>query len=308
MLSLQGATPPAAMSGDFAGSAASLHKQQLGEQLFSDRALSAKGDLACIDCHRPDHGWSDPLIRKGRNAPSLFGVAHRRLWSWDGSKTDLEVQLLAPLIDPQEMANKDIDSLLRKLSADKDYAAAFRSVYGSVAVKAHHVGDALRAFISRLDEPSRFDRFTNGERDILTDHELMGMRVFFDKAGCGTCHSGPLLSDDGFHNLGLSAFGEPSQDLGRYNITGNEDDVGRFRTPSLRHVSRTAPYMHTGHFKTLESVVNFYMRGGGDVWLRNETEANEPLRRAAARISPHIRPLDLEDDEREALIAFLHTL
>lgn len=284
-----------------------VQKVNLGAQLFHDRTLSASGNLACSDCHRADHGWSDPTIRKGRNAPSLFGVTRRHVWSWDGGKTDLESQLLAPLVDSKEMANADIAAVIEKLNASTHYASSFRAVFGEDA-DAARLADALRAFVNKIDEPSRFDRFAAGDNDALSDQERAGMHVFKGRAGCITCHSGPLLSDDSFHNLGLSAFGEPSQDLGRYRITGIKEDVGRFRTPSLRHVSRTAPYMHSGHFKTLESVVNFYMRGGGDVWLRNETEANDPLRRAAATLSPHIRPFNLNEAERDALIAFLKAL
>lgn len=286
-----------------------IRRAHLGERLFHDRALSAQGDKACADCHRREFGWGGPQpVHGARNAPSLFSTIHRSVWSWDGRHGSLEAQLLAPFVAPAEMANDRIETVLEKLRKDKDYALQFRMAYDDDRIDAGRLADALRAFVARLDEPTRFERFVAGDHDLLTDEETEGLHLFRNKAGCANCHFGPLLSDDRFHNLGLSAFGETSQDLGRYAVSGKMDDIGRFRTPSLRHVARTAPYMHNGHFTSLEGVVNFYARGGGDVWLRNEAEENEPLRRAAATLSPHLRPLDLDEAERRALVAFLRAL
>ena len=161
------------------------------------------------------------------------------------------------------------------------------------------------AYLAGLETPTRLDRFAAGDAAALDDREIRGLHLFRTRAGCANCHHGPLLSDGRFHNLGLSGYGEPGADLGRHAVTGQPEDAGRFRTPSLRHVARTAPYMHSGHFPTLASVVAFYVRGGGEVWVRNAGEAADMLRRHAATLSPHVRPLDLTPAERADLVAFL---
>ncbi len=206
------------------------------------------------------------------------------------------------------MANPDLDSVLARLRADPDYATRFAEVYGAGPISADTLADALVAFQSHLETETRFDRFADGDRNALTDQEVWGLHLFRTKARCANCHFGPLLTDDRFHNLKISFFGEKAQDLGRYQVTHLPDDVGRFRTPSLRHVGETAPYMHNGLFPTLEGVINLYDRGGGEVWARNRSEAENPLYPLAAQLSSHIRPLGLSDEEKAALAAFLRTL
>ena len=164
------------------------------------------------------------------------------------------------------------------------------------------------AYLATLDSETYFDRFARGDRAALTDMALAGLHLFRTRARCANCHFGPWLTDEGVHNLRLSFFGEPAQDLGRHAATQAAEDAGRFRTPSLRHVASSAPYMHDGLFPTLEGVVNFYDRGGGEVRARNAAEAARPLYREAARLSPHIRPLGLTAQEKAALAAFLRTL
>lgn len=284
-------------------------KTQLGRDLFHDPLLSKNRDLACGNCHQKNHGWSDGLSSPARrNTPTLFSVTHRAAFSWDGRHDTLESQLLAPLTDKKEMANPDMESALVRLRQNDDYAHRFQVIYGDDAITDRTLADALAAFVATIDEPTRFDRFANGDRGALDDEEIWGLHLFRTKAGCANCHFGPLLTDDRFHNLGLSAFGEPSQDLGRYEVTGKPDDAGRFRTPSLRHISRTAPYMHSGHFATLEGIIHFYNEGGGKVWARNEKEASQPLYPFAARLSSHLKPLSLAEAEMQALAAFLRAI
>ncbi|WP_052958202.1 cytochrome c peroxidase [Aquamicrobium sp. LC103] len=282
---------------------------RLGRDLFHDRSLSAGNDIACGDCHQESHGWSDGKPAQARrNTPSLFAAAHRRVFSWDGRHETLQAQMLAPLTDRREMANPDLEAVLDRLRSDAVYSWRFRSLYGDEGVNAATLASAFAAFAARIERPTRFDHFVLGNYDALDREEIWGLHLFRTKAGCANCHFGPLLTDDRFHNLGLSAFGEPAEDLGRFAVTGEPDDAGRFRTPSLRHVARTAPYMHNGHFGTLEGVIHFYARGGGEVWARNEAEANRPLHRFASRLSPHLRPLDLSVLERRALAAFLRAI
>lgn len=281
----------------------------LGRDLFHDRNLSANGQTACADCHQPRHGLTQPRASApgvGRNTPTLKAVALRRSWGWDGRHSTLSQAILAPLTDPAEMANLHLSQALDR--AAPAYAARLSLTFGDADMTSQRVVQSIAAYLTSTVRPNRLDRFLRGEQGALTDAELRGLHLFRTTAGCLNCHSGPTLSDDGFHNLRLSAFGEPSQDLGRWNATGRADDAGRFRTPTLRGIGQTAPYMHSGHFTSLAGVVRFYRRGGGEVRARNAAEAARPLFEQAATLSPLIRPLDLTEDDIADLVAFLNAL
>jgi len=264
-----------------------------GQRIFFDRRLSATGTIACADCHRPGQGWTvnTPLApgQAGqggrRNPPALHTAAARRHWGWDGAGTSLARRSLVPLADPAEMGPVSLGE-----------------------AEARAIGEALAAYQRTLDSPTRLDRFLRGDAAALSDQQIHGLHLFRTKARCINCHHGPLLTDERFHNLGISSFGERSQDLGRFDATGRCEDAGAFRTPSLRHVARTAPYMHSGLFRTLEGVIHLYTRGGGEVRARNAREAAHPLFPCASRLSPHIRPLALTAEEAAALRAFLLAL
>lgn len=274
----------------------------LGAALFHDPRLSASGRLSCASCHDPARAFADPrpprpaagASEPPRDAPALLGVARRDAFGWDGAGSSLVARSLRPLTHPDEMANAD--------------AGAVAAAFGEDAPDPPRLGAALAAYVASLDEPTRFEAFLAGDHARLTDEEIFGLHLFRTKAGCANCHSGPLLADGGYHNLGLSAFGEPREDLGRHRVTGRPEDAGRFRTPSLRHVAHTAPYMHGGLFPTLDGVVNLYARGGGETWARNEAEAQRPLFREAARRDPLLLPRELDPAERAALVAFLRAL
>nr|WP_255607649.1 cytochrome c peroxidase [Ancylobacter sp. Lp-2] len=293
---------------------------RLGAALFADPRLSAAGTMSCASCHAPAHGFADPRpLRPAtgaappRDAPSLLGVARLPAFGWEGMETSLAAQALRPLAHPDEMANRDPAALAARLGERPAYRPLVAAAFGKASLDPPHLdpprlGAALAAYLATIDEPTRFEAFLAGAPDALSDEEIRGLHLFRTKAGCANCHSGPLLADGGAHNLGLSAFGEPREDLGRFRATGRVADAGRFRTPSLRHVGRTAPYMHAGLFPNLEAVVNLYARGGGEVWLRNEAEASDPLRAAAARRDPLLRPRALDEAERAALVAFLRAL
>lgn len=289
----------------------------LGERLFFDPQLSGSGTVACSHCHDPRKGWGDGRAtsigawgRTGRrNAPPLFDGVHGGPWGWTGRFDSLRAQLIAPLFDPREMANDDSSAIVRRIEDRPDYRAAFaRAFEPGAGVALADIAGALAAYLRGRDEPTRFDAFLSGDRSVLSATELEGLHLFRTKARCANCHFGPRLSDGAFHNLRLSFFGEPAQDLGRHETTGLAEDAGRFRTPSLRHVSRTGPYMHNGLLSDLRGVIHFYDRGGGEVWARNASEAAHPLYPHAARLSPHIRPLGLSAAEKTALLAFLGTL
>ncbi|MFG1374655.1 cytochrome c peroxidase [Xanthobacter oligotrophicus] len=288
---------------------------ELGGRLFRDPLLSADGHIACASCHEPGHGFSVPeAVGRGiggapgrRNPPALFSVAASPRLDWDGGGGDLSARVLAPLTAADEMGNTGLALVMTRLSASA-YAADFTHLFGAEGASPRTLAAVLAAYLETLDTPTRFDRFMAGDRAALSDTEVSGLHLFRTKARCANCHFGPRLTDEGFHNLRLSFFGEPAQDLGRFSVTGAADDAGRFRTASLRHVSESPPFMHNGLFPTLEGVVNLYDRGGGEVWARNAREAARPLYGEAARRSPHLRPLGLTAGEKAALVAFLKAL
>lgn len=282
----------------------------LGRALFADPQLSASGRIACASCHDPARGWSvDAPVAAGvdgrrgrRNPPDLRQAGAHRQWGWDGHDRTLAAQSLAPLLDPDEMGNASVQAVLARLQALPGPAAALTP---------ETLGEALAAHVRQAgaDAPrTRYERFLRGERGLLTPQELQGLHLFRTTARCVNCHHGPWLSDGLFHNLRLSSFGEPAEDRGRQQASGRPQDTGAFRTPSLRRVSESAPYMHNGLFPHLEGVLRLYLRGGGEVWARNAAQAAQPLYPHAAQLSPLIRPLELSAGEQAALVAFLRTL
>jgi len=293
-------------------------KVDLGKALFEDPILSASGQIACQSCHNRELGWGDSLkVSVGhdrasgrRNAVSLFNASMRQTLFWDGRSPDLQAQAKEPLVNPIEMANHDLSGVVARLSASPTYLARFAAAFGTDRIEAAQVTEALAAFQSTLEERTRFDRFVQGNRRALTDQEIFGLHLFRTKAGCMNCHNGPLMTDEKFHNLGLSLVGRPKEDVGRYAITRQVDDVGRFRTPSLRHVSETGPFMHNGMIPTLRQVVLLYQTGGGHTRARpgNAGDAAHPLMEFAGRTSTLLKPLGLSVEERAALVAFLESL
>jgi len=238
-------------------------KVALGKQLFFDPRLSGEGTMSCATCHLPEKAYADGLARaKGvggktlsRNSPSCLNVGFFARLFWDGRAESLEEQALAPIESADEM-NQSLAELEQELRAIPGYARQFQEVFGSPPDR-DGIAKALAAFQRTLiTEPSPFDRFLAGEEDALSEQAKQGLSLFRGEAGCSKCHHGPLLSDGEFHRLGVS-FNDP----GRADVTGKREDRFRFRTPSLRNVAETAPYMHDGSLATLDDVVTFYYRG-----------------------------------------------
>ncbi|MET4685178.1 cytochrome-c peroxidase [Brevundimonas faecalis] len=288
-------------------------KVALGRRLFEDPRLSKSGQIACASCHAQELGFGDGVRtsfghdrqRGRRNAQSLFTVAWMKPLFWDGRSPDLEDQALHPLIDPKEMAAADLVGVERRVASDLTYATDFAAAFGDEQVTVRRISMALATFQRSLrPRGSRFERFVRGDARALNDQQLTGLHLFRTRAGCANCHSGPLLTDMKFHNLGLHFYGRELQDLGRYEITQSPEDVGRFRTPSLRGVNQTGPYMHNGLIASLEATVNFYTAGGAHPRPR-VGEEKDPL---FPQTDPLLRRLDLSAEEREALVAFLRTL
>ncbi|MDN2680359.1 cytochrome c peroxidase [Janthinobacterium sp. SUN033] len=287
----------------------------LGQRLFNDPRLSRSNAVACISCHSPDHSFADSkrvsVGHEGRlgqrNTPGLLGVAQVRMLFWDGRASTLEEQALGPLQHPDEMAAVAAQ-LPAKLAAQGDYPAQFDAAFGQGAgVTLPRILTALADYQRTLLPPvTRFDTFLEGERTALNDRELLGLHLFRTKARCMTCHSGALLTDQQFHNLGLSNYGSRKyEDLGRYLVTGKNEDVGKFRTPGLRGVAQSGPWMHNGAFAQMVGMLNMYNAGMSRPVPQNAQQAADPKFPVT---SPLLQRLQLTSDEIIALKSFLEVL
>jgi cytochrome c peroxidase len=273
-------------------------KVALGARLFFDRRLSSDSTIACADCHRPERGFADGKRvaegvrgRRGtRNTPAIINRTYGRAFFWDGRAPALELQVLQPIQNPVEMA-AELPELVARLDRDPAYASSFRAVFGRPP-DATSLSHALASYVRMLlSGRSRYDRHEAGERDALDAAEREGLGLFRGRARCATCHSGSNFTDEDFHNTGIS-WNDGGGDPGRHGVTGRPEDRGKFKTPTLRDVELTAPYMHDGSFDTLEAVVEFYDRGAG----RNPN------------LDPALRPIGLSAAERRSLVAFLKAL
>jgi cytochrome c peroxidase len=280
----------------------------LGKRLYLDPKLSSNGQVSCASCHNPRFGFSDRQVtsagvnnqRGRRNAPTVLNAAYHPAQFWDGRAASLEEQAKGPIANPIEM-NLPHEVCVQKLNADAGYRADFEKAFGPGPVTMDKVTKTIAAFErTLLSGNSPFDRFQyGGDRDALSPSAWRGLGVFTDAArgNCVVCHTiepeHALFTDGKFHNLGvgLDANGELT-DLGRYEQTKLDADRGAFRTPTLRNVALTAPYMHDGSLKTLKAVIDFYVGGGSS--------------------NPHqdkqIKPLKLTRQDREDLLAFLESL
>ncbi|MHB1286220.1 MAG: cytochrome-c peroxidase [Leptospirales bacterium] len=276
-------------------------KVALGKTLFFDPRLSVNGSVSCAFCHVPAAGYGDPKQvsmgvggkRGGRNAPSVLNAAYFPLQFWDGRAGSLEEQAIGPLMNPVEMGDPSYHWIVSRLNKIPSYRHAFYRAFGS-GVSIDHIAQAIAAFERTLVTPnSPYDRFMMGEKNALTPAQKRGLAIFEGKGRCAVCHNGALLSDGEFHNLGVPQVGTSSVDVGRYAVTHNLTDKGRFRTPTLRNVALTAPYMHDGAFRTLGEVVDFYDAGGGKT-----PYAKDVL----------IAPLHLSKQEESDLVSFLNSL
>ena len=286
-------------------------KAELGKKLFFDPRVSGSGQLACASCHDPDLGWADgrttayghrrePLKR---NAPSIMNLAYMPSIFWDGRAGSLEDQARQVILNPSEMSATP-DQVARDLTAVPEYREAFKAIFGMDQVDLDSAAKAIAAFERTIvGGRSDFDKFLRGDREAMSDDALLGLDLFRGKARCINCHNGPALSDGQFHDLGLSYYGRGLEDLGRYKVTSKAEDVGRFRTPSLRNVAATGPYMHNGLFE-LTGVLNMYNAGMATL-RRKPEQAADPL---FPTKSPLLKPLGLNKQELGDLKAFLESL
>jgi cytochrome c peroxidase len=274
-------------------------KVALGKQLYFDGRLSKNDAISCAFCHNPLTGFADPKqtsagvggLRGGRQSPTVYNTAFNPLQFWDGRAGSLEEQAIGPIHNPVEMAETH-EHVVPKIAKIKGYRDIFQKVFGT-GVSLQAIAEAVAAFERTIiSRNSAFDKFVLGEAKALNESAKRGMDLFTSKARCILCHNGPNFTDNQFHNLGVPQVGPQKEDLGRYNITLRESDKGAFKTPTLRSITETAPYMHDGAFATLEEVIDFLDKGG---------EANPQL-------SHLMKPLGLSPQEKTDLIAFLQAL
>ncbi len=270
---------------------------KLGERLFFDPILSIDSTISCGSCHKPEMGFAtndavtpgvDGALGK-RNSPSLMNVGFQPYFMREGGVPSLEMQVLVPLGDETEMAHNVVDAV-RRLNRNTSYRNEFLGVYGDTA-SPYLLVRALANFERTLiDFSSAFDSYINGEGSSLSAEAVKGGQLFYGKANCVECHSGVLLTDFSFANNGSAIL--DSSDYGRELLTNESDDRYVFKTPSLRFVKQTAPYMHDGSVSTLAAVIDQYNSGGV----------------SHSFTDPRIQPLDLSTAERNQLLAFLEAL
>ncbi len=256
----------------------------LGRRLFIDRRLSRDGTIACSSCHDPGRAFAglEPVARGifgrpgRRNAPALINRAWGRSFSWDGRIATLEEQVVRPIEDPNEM----------DLSIDR---AADR-----VGVSPGLLARALATYVrSIMSGNSPYDRYVSGDRSALSDEAQIGLQVFRGKGNCTACHIGPTFTDEQFHNTGIAWDGSGLfLDEGRAAVSGNPQDRGAFKTPTLRELEHSMPYMHDGSFRSLEEVIEYYDRGGNP----------------NPQLDPELRPIALTTPEKRGLVVFLRSL
>jgi len=287
-------------------------KERLGRALFFDPRLSGSGQIACASCHDPDLGWADGRTtsfghsRKhlARNAPTIRNAVFHRQLFWDGRADSLEDQAEQVLLNPDEMRSGP-EHVAAVLGGEEGYRALFRDAFGDDTIDLRRAAEAIACFERTVvGGGSRFDAFLKGNRQALSDEAVLGLDLFRREARCLNCHHGPTLSDGRFHDLGLSNYGRPFEDLGRFRITGDPADSGTFRTPGLRDVTATSPLMHNGLFE-LPVVLTLYNAGMPTVRPPKDPPAHDaPI----PTKSPHLRPLGLNTQDLADLQAFLGSL
>ncbi|HEX5222824.1 MAG TPA: cytochrome c peroxidase [Verrucomicrobiae bacterium] len=286
-------------------------KTELGKKLFFERRLSGSGQISCASCHDPDLAFADGrTVSFGherqelkRNAPTILNTAFNDTLFWDGRASSLEEQAMDVVNNTDEM-HSSAQFVKENLSRIPAYTNEFAAVFGSPEITLTRVAQAIATFERTItSRGNNFDSFLRGDTNALSDEAIRGLHLFRTDARCINCHNGPNFTDGQFHNEGLTYYGRKLEDLGRYAVTKKAEDVGKFKTPSLRNIARTAPYMHNGLFD-LDGVLNMYNAGMPTV-RRKESQKDDPLFPAK---SPHLQPLGLNKRDLADLKAFLESL
>lgn len=276
-------------------------KVELGKLLFFDKRLSANDTIACASCHMPSLAFTDgqPVSagihgqKGGRSAPTAINRAFSSAQFWDGRAATLEEQSVGPFANPIEHGFKDHDELVAKVKSIAGYQPLFEQAFGSPAITVDLIGKAIAGFQrTLLSGNSDYDRFTQGnEEQALSANAQNGFRVFLGKGQCLRCHFGFNFTDEQYHNLGVGS-NKKESDVGRQAVTNKPEDMGAFKTPTIREIAKTAPYMHDGSLATLREVVDFYDQGGI----------------ANPQLDPVIKPLNLTEQEKKDLVEFMESL
>jgi cytochrome c peroxidase len=278
-------------------------KIRLGKRLFFEKSLSQDSTISCASCHIPEKGFADPNRfstgvggkKGGRQAPPAFNRVFSAAQFWDGRAKSLEDQALGPVQNPVEMGMPSMDVVVERLQKDPSYTADFKATFPpDGAITADNVAKAIASFERTiLSGNSPFDRFSAGDKSAMSEAAQRGLKLFRDekKGNCETCHASFNFTDENYNNLGVGMDAK-KPDMGRYEVTKLDGHQGAFKTPTLREVANTAPYMHDGAEKTLEEVIAFYNKGGRrNKWL-----------------STKMKPLNLTKEEQADLVEFLKAL
>ncbi len=274
-------------------------KEDLGRKLFFDPILSGDNSVSCSSCHLPEKSWTDGLpqsvgIRKQvltRNSPSILNAGFQKTLFLDGRAKSLEEQALMPIQDKSEM-DQSLGELMEELESHPDYRAMFESAFSSLKITPERLAMAIATFERTLvTGNTAYDLYWRGDKNAMSSAAIRGMRLFSGKAKCSICHSGPFFTDHQFHNIGLTG-SENEGDEGRKKVTKEAFHDGSFKTPGLRGIVSTAPYMHDGSLSTLKEVIEFYDLGGV----------------ARKGKSPFISPIGMSGNEKNDLLEFLKAL
>jgi len=285
-----------------------LETVALGRKLFYEKKLSADNSISCSQCHSPQLGFTDGRKHSTgvggktgtRNAPTVINAAYSPAQFWDGRAASLELQAAGPIANPVEM-NQPHEVSVAKLESDPEYRKLFAAAFGPGPVTIGKVEKSIASFERTvISGDSPFDRYQyGGDKTALSPAAIRGLAIFTDrkKGNCSTCHTigekYALFTDGKYHNIGVGVNGEGEiTDPGRYAESKAEVDRGAFKTPSLRNVGLSAPYMHDGSLKTLKDVVDFYAGGGN----------------SNPNLDKEIKETKLTGQEREDLIEFLESL
>jgi cytochrome c peroxidase len=283
----------------------SAAKAELGWLLYFDKRLSGDETVSCASCHAVEKAFTDGQAvsigikgqKGGRSAPTVINRAYSTLQFWDGRADSLEEQAKGPIANPIEMTlEKEADAAhkgrIAALKAVPGYAKRFKEAFETDDVNIDHVAKAIATFERTVYSANApFDRYQKGDKTAMTETQVRGMDIFFNKVACDSCHLGFNFTDGSYENIGIG-MDKKDPDLGRFLVTGKDDDRGAFKTPTLREIEHTGPYMHDGRFKTLEEVVEHYDQGG----IKNE------------HLNSRIKPLKLSKQDKQDLVAFLKAL
>ncbi len=270
-------------------------KYELGHKLFFDPRLSGSGAISCASCHNPGLGWEDALplgvghlgTRLGRHTPTILNLAWGELFFWDGRASSLEEQSLGPIASQAEM-NIDLDEVVEQLNNISAYSSAFQEEFPNEGLTADTVAKSIATFERTIvSNEAPFDEWITGDEDAISEEAKRGFVIFNTKGNCSICHVGWRFTDDGFHDIGV-----PDEDKGRGELIPVGVLQHAFKTPTLRNIDQRAPYLHDGSAKDLHAVVELYDNG----FVERES------------LSSSIKKLNLTQQEKEDLVAFLHTL